>query len=156
MLDLVSIGEPQFLQQSATGSNPGTNGITVDLPQGPTDATDLWVVDGASLHYSSPNDPQFGVETVGIFVVPLGLKPIKDVVGTLDVANRGVQIAGTRDVASYVIAAPARYLAYRTTRDHTVVPYGYTLRGIVAYEPALAAPTGTLVLQAIIRRVRCQ
>lgn len=155
MIDLVSIGDPQLLQSSATGSNPGSNGITIDLPLGPTKAGDYWIADSASLLYTTPNDIQFGVIAVGIFVVPINTAPVIDRVGILDVTHRGVNIAGTRDVSTFVIAAPARYLAYRTTRDHTIIPYGWTLRGVYAYDPTLAAPTGTLLLSAMLRRVSC-
>lgn len=155
MIDLVSIGDPQLLQASATGAGPGSNAITVDLPLGPTRAGQYWIADSASLIYTTPNDVQFGVLAVGIFVIPVGTAQVIDRIGILDVAHRGVNIVGTRDVSTFVVAFPARYLAYRTTRDHTIIPYGWTLRGVYAYDPTLAAPTGRLLLSAMLRRVDC-
>lgn len=159
MINLESIGEPQFVQASGTGA--GQNAITVDVINGPTRAGDYWTVDSACLYYSSGADPGFTLLPSGICIVPIGTPAVTDAVGIMDIADRGVMIAtGASGVATdmnEVSSGASVYADFRTSRVNSIVPYGYTLRGVWANDPGTPAnfPRGTLTLFAIVRRLRC-
>lgn len=159
MLNLESIGEPQFVQASAVGA--GQNAITVDVINGPTRPGDYWTVDSACLYYSSGADAGFTLLPSGICIVPVGTPAVTDAVGAMDLADRGVMIAtGASGVATdmnEVSNLPAVYADFRTSRVNSIISYGYTLRGVWANDPGTPAnfPRGTLTLFAIIRRIRC-
>jgi hypothetical protein len=159
MLNMESIGEPQLLQNSAKGA--GQNAITVDIPNGPTRAGMYWSVDSAALYYFSNTDAGLTLLPCGIYIVAIGSPAVTDGVGILDVVNRGVGIAlaasGAAPDFSSLTALPEVVAETRVARVNSIVPYGYTLRGVWANDPGTPAnfPRGTLALAAIVRRIIC-
>lgn len=132
---------------------PGTFGITVDVPNGPTHQSDMWILDSASLIYTTNSEVTTSECIDGLFVVPVGTNPISDQVGILDVNGRGIPLPPMDPPPFVSDNFPNVYLALVFAGRSRIIPYGYTLRGYMGCPPGGTPPQGTMLLEAIIRVV---